>query len=173
MPDIARANLPPGSNKLAWPNVSIGSVAYGSLGTSTADVNGQFWLTDVWVPGPKAITKIGVLQGATATTDNILAAIWDANGILLGNSATAGALLSGASTFKELSLLATVQLYGGQYFVGVQGNGTAAGAIRTVATATFIDVLSGTLAGTFGTVPATITVPTTFTADVGPIVYLK
>jgi hypothetical protein len=173
MPDIAKANLPPASNRLAFPNITIGSVAYGSLGTNTTDVNGQLWITDVWVPGPKAITKIGVLQGGTATTDNIMVMLYDVNGILLGNSATAGSLLSGASTFKELSLLATVQVYGGQYFVAVQGNGTAAGAIRTVATNTFTDVLSTTAAGTFGTVPATITVPTTFTADLAPIVYLK
>lgn len=172
MADISRVPAP-ASNRLAFPNISIGSVAYGSLGTNTTDINGQFWITDIWVPAAKTITKIGVLQGATATTDNILAALYDANGILLGNSATAGSLLSGASTFKELVLLSSVQVYGGQYFVGVQGNGTAAGAIRTVAASTFVDVLSGTAAGTFGTVPATITVPTTFTADVGPIVYLK
>lgn len=173
MPDFQKANAAPASNRLSFPNVALGSVAYASLGTDTADVNGQLWITDVWVPGPKAITKIGVLQGGTATTDNILAALYDANGILLGNSATAGSLLSGASTFKELSLLATVQIYGGQYFVAVQGNGTAAGAIRTIAASTFADVLSGTAAGVFGTVPATITVPTTFTAGVGPVVYLK
>jgi hypothetical protein len=42
-----------------------------------------------------------------------------------------------------------------------------------VATATYIDVISTSVSGTFGTVPATITVPTTFTADKAPIVYLQ
>ena len=35
-----------------------------------------------------------------------------------------------------------------------------------------IDVLGEILAGTFGTVPATITPPTTWTADLAPVVYV-
>lgn len=159
---------------LAIPNIEIGHVAYGSLGTNTTDVNGQLWVTDIWVPFSKTITKIGFLQGGTATTDNFLVAIYDRDGNLLGNSNTAGVVLSGANTFAEQTLLTSIQVYGpAQYWIAIQGNGTAAGAIRTIATATYINRLCGSIAGTFGTVPATITVPTTFTADKGPIVYLK
>jgi hypothetical protein len=155
-------------------NIPIGSVAYASVGTNTADVNGQLWITDVLVPTSFVCTAIGFLQGGTATTDNVLAAIFDAGGNRLGNSATAGVVLSGANTFAERTLLTPVQLIGGnRYFVAVQGNGTAAGAIQTVPTATFVGVLAGVLAGTFGTVPASIVVPTTFTAGQGPVVYLK
>lgn len=161
-------------NRLAVSNVPIGSVAYASAGTNTTDVNGQFWVTDLWMPFSKTITKIGFLQGGTATTDNTLVAIYDAFGVLLGNSNTSGVVLSGASTFQEQTLLTPVQLYGpAQFFIAVQGNGTAAGAIYTIPTSTFIDVLAGSIAGTFGTVPATITVPTTFTAGKGPFVYVK
>lgn len=93
---------------------------------------------------------------------------------LLGNSNLAGVVLSGASTFQEQTLLSTVQLYGpAQYWIAIHGNGTAAGAIRTIAASTFPDVLAGSIAGTFGTVPATITLPTTFTATKGPFVYVK
>ena len=56
----------------------------------------------------------------------------------------------------------------GIYYLSVQGNGTAAGALRVVATATFINVVSQVNAGTFGTLPA-ITPPTTFTAGQAPI----
>jgi hypothetical protein len=70
--------------------------------------------------------------------------------------------------------LTTVQLYGpAQYWIAIQGNGTAAGAIQTIPASTFVDVLTNVVAGTFGTVPATITPPTTFTAGQGPIVYVK
>lgn len=155
-------------------NVPIGSVAYASVGTNTTDVNGQLWVTDIIVPSNYVVSSIGVLQGGTATTDNILVAIFDAGGNRLGTSALAGSTLSGASSFKELALLAPVQLYGpNRYFVAVQGNGTAAGAIQTIPTATFVGVLAGVISGTFGTVPASIVVPTTFTAGNGPIVYLK
>jgi hypothetical protein len=172
---------PSNGGRLVVPNIAVGSVAFGSLGTNTTDVAGQFWLTDILVPYNRTITKVGVLQGGTATTDNILVAIWDSFGNLVASSAVAGSVLSGANTFQELTLvlnaagatITSVKLLGPQrYFIGVQGNGTAAGAIRTVAASTFVDVLGATLAGTFGTIPASITVPTTFTANNAPIVYV-
>jgi hypothetical protein len=167
--------------KLRVSNISIGSVAYGSLGTNTTDVAGQLWVTDIFVPYNRTVTKIGVLQGGTATTDNILVALYDSRGNLVANSAVAGAVLSGANTFQEFSLvlnaagatISSVLLYGPQqYFIAVQGNGTTAGAIRTVAASTFIEIVSTTVSGTFGTVPTSITTPTTFTANNAPIVYL-
>lgn len=163
-----------GPGRLAASNIPIGAVAYASIGTNTTDVNGQFWITDIWIPFSKQITKIGFLQGGTATTDKTLVAIYDASGTLLGNSALTGVNLSGANTFQEQTLLTPVQIYGpGQYFIAVQGNGTAAGAIQTIPASTYPDVCTATLAGTFGTVPASITVPTTFSAGAGPVVYVK
>ena len=167
--------------RLKITSVPIGAVALASIGTNTADVNGQWWISDIFIPYNRIVTKVGVLQGGTATTDNIMVAIWDSFGKLVGNSAIAGVVLSGANTFKEIALVlnaagATVtglQLYGPQqYFIGVQGNGTAAGAIQTVKAATYIDIVSAVPSGTFGTVPATITVPATWTADNAPVVYV-
>lgn len=154
-------------------NIPIGSVAYSSLGTNTTDVAGQFWISDIFIPAPQVITVIGFLQGGTATTDNVLACIWDNGGNLLANSNTAGVTLSGANTFAERTLLSSVRLAGNAwYFVGIQGNGTAAGAIRTIAASTFPGVRANSLAGSFGTIPSVITVPTSFNADKGPVVYV-
>jgi hypothetical protein len=172
---------PTGGGKLKICSVPIGPTALASIGTNTTDIAGQWWLTDIFITFNRTITKIGFLQGGTATTDKTMVAIWDSFGNLVGSSAVAGVTLSGANTFQEQSLVldatgATVtslKLLGPQqYFIGVQGNGTAAGAIQTVKAATYIDVLGDVLAGTFGTVPATITPPTTWTADKGPIVYV-
>jgi hypothetical protein len=155
-------------------NIPIGSVAYASVGSNTTDIAGQLWLTDIIPPNDQVVGTIGFLQGGTATTDNFLVAIFDAAGNRLGTSNLAGVVLSGASSFQEQALLAPVQVRGGQrYFVAVQGNGTAAGAIQTIPTATFVGVRAGVLSGAFGTVPAVINPPTTFTAGSGPIVYLK
>ena len=81
-------------------------------------------------------------------------------------------VLSGASTFQEQALAnpsgGSLTLTPGLYFLSVQGNGTAAGAIATVATATFINVVSQVNSGVFGTLPA-ITPPTTFTAGQAPV----
>lgn len=158
---------------LRIPNVEIGSVAYASLGTDTADADGQLWITDIFVPFSKRITKIAFLQGGTATTDKTLVALYDAAGTLLSNSAVAGVTLSGANTFQEQTLLTPLDVYGPtQLYVAIQGNGTAAGAIRTMAANTWVNRCTGSIAGTFGTVPSTITVPTAFAATKGPFVYL-
>lgn len=155
-------------------NVPIGSVAYASIGTNTADVAGQLWVTDIIVPQNYVVSSIGFLQGGTATTDNTLVAIFDGAGNRLGTSNLSGVVLSGANTFQEQALLTPVQLYGpNRYFVAVQGSGATAGAIQTIPTATFVGVLAGVISGAFGTVPSKINPPTTFTAGNGPIVYLK
>jgi hypothetical protein len=168
--------------KLKLTNIPIGSVALTSVGTNTADII-QLWVTDIFVPVNRLITTVGVLQGGTATTDNILVAIYDAKGNLLASSALAGKLLATTNIFTELALALDgkgntlnangLQLYGpAQYYIAVQGNGTAAGAIQTVP-APYLDICAGAVtAGTFGTLPNPITVPTTFTAAKAPIVYV-
>ena len=158
---------------LTLSNFPMGSVALASIGTNTADVNGQLWITGIWVPANKTISKILILSGGTATTDNILAAIFDYNGKFLQSSALTGATLSGANTFQSLSLLASVQLTGpAMYYVATQGNGTAAGAIETLS-ALYNSVPTTVVSGVFGTIPSSITVPTTFTAANGPVVELQ
>ena len=167
--------------EIAVSNIQIGGVAYASVGTNSTDVAGQWWITDIFVPLNRVLTNINFLAGGTATTDKVMAAIWDAKGNLLASSAVAGQLLSGANTFQVLPLalnalaaaITTLQLYGPQqYYVGIQGNGSTAGAIQTVPASTFVNICAGSVAGTFGTVPKTITLPSTFTADKGPVVYL-
>lgn len=165
--------------KLKISNIPIGAIALASMGFNTTDVI-QLWVTDIWVPVSRFITKVGVLQGGTATTDNILAAIYDSQGVLLGSSPLAGSVLSGPNTFIELTLTLAggvaapgVQLYGpGQYYVAIQGSGTTAGALQTV-DAPYLDICANSVvAGVFGTLPATITPPSSFTIRKGPIVYV-
>jgi hypothetical protein len=118
------------------------------------------------------VNNVNVLQGGTATTDKIMAAIYNAQGVLVGNTATAGVTLSGANTFLALPMTAATQLTGpGQYYVYVNTNGATAGDIQTVAAPYLI--CAGVLAVTFGTVPATVTPPATFTTGNAPIVYLN
>lgn len=158
--------------KLKDSNITIGPVALASIGANTADVNGQLWVTDIFIPITRSITKIGFLQGGTATTDNVLVAIFDVNGNKLATSALTGVVLSGANTFQEQTLLAPITLTGpGTYFIAIQGNGTAAGAIQVLTSPNIMNRTS-VIAGTFGTVPATITPPTTWTTGQAPVVYV-
>jgi|SRR5580692_76584 hypothetical protein len=156
---------------LRFTSVNVGDTAYASVGTNTTDIAGQIWVTSIFIPMTKAITKVGFLQGGTATTDNTLVAIWNSAGTLLSTSALTGVVLSGANTFQEQTLLTPLTLTGpAVYYLGVQGNGTAAGALRTVAASTYDTVYTGIVAaGVFGTVGNLASPPTTFTAGQGPV----
>ena len=166
LPDRA----PTGALTLAC-NVPVGSVAYASFGTSTAGVSTQEWTTSIYVPRTAYVTGIKVLSGATSTTDKILAILRDSAGNAIANAAVAGVVLSGASTFQTQAFTAPRLVVGpAKYFIGVQTNGATAGDIMTIAAATFVDVVTTALTGqTFGTIVSPATMPTTFTATVGPI----
>lgn len=162
------------------PNIPIGGVAYGSLGTNTTDVAGQLWVSSFQLPLDRtSLTGIACLQGGTATTDLIIGALYKVNltgdttmATLVANSALAGTLLATANTFKLLAFTTAYTAKAGKYMMVVQGNGTTAGAIRTIAASTYIGVAAGSIAGTFGTLTSQITYPTTFTADKAPICYV-
>jgi hypothetical protein len=161
------------TGRSAFGTIPIGSVAYASLGTSAVHVAGTLYISELLIERNFTITNINVLNGATVGTDKLLAAIYDATGNLLGNSATAGATSAGASAFQTLALTAPIKVQGpARYWIMVQCNGTTA-TTRRIAASTFVDCLATSTTGTFGTVPATITVPTTFTADKGPIAYVN
>jgi hypothetical protein len=142
-----------------------------SLGTDTAGVNGTIWFADVFIPFVSTFTGVGVLNGGTVATDKIIVALYDSAGTLLANSALAGTSMASTNVFQETSFTATfTTLRPGRHWIAVQTNGANAN-IRTIATATWIDVLTNNVAGVFGTLPA-LTPATTFTAGKGPIAYL-
>jgi hypothetical protein len=155
------------SGRSRFSSVPIGSVAYGSLGTNTTLVAGTAYFSEIMITRPVTLTGIAGLNGATVGTDNGLVALYDSAGQLVANSALAGALAAGANAFQSRAFTAPVTVEPGRYFIAYESNGTTA-TLRTIAVSTFIDSLTGSLAGTFGTLTA-ITVPTTVTADVGPI----
>lgn len=151
------------------PNTNI--QAFASLGTNTTMVAGTSYRSEIFVPHSATWTGIGVLNGTTAGTDAGLVALYDTNGVLITNSAVAGATSSGANAFQNRAFLNTVTLVRGRYFIVYQQNGTTA-TIRTHAAANGGNQMTASATGTFGTVPASFTPPTTFTADVGPIAWL-
>ena len=147
--------------------IPIGSVAYGSLGTSAVHVAGTVYYTEIFIPANKTLTGVSVLNGATVGTDNLIVALYNNAGTLVANSALAGTLSAGANAFQDIPFTATYAAVGpGRYWVSVSCNGTTA-TTRRIAANTFLN-RTGSAVGVFGTLAA-ITPPTTFTADVGPI----
>lgn len=162
-------------------NVPIGDVAYTSIGTSEDDVANKRMVTSLYLPRTSKITGVTVLQGTTATTDNITSGIHDSLGNPVVNTGATGVLLATASTFKNLPITAnatgaaqttTILTGPALYFVTVNANGATAEALRLLAASTYNNVLTaGTTSVTFGTFAA-FTPPTTFTATVGPVLCL-
>jgi hypothetical protein len=140
-----------------------------ALGHSTTDTAGGLFIADVTVG--KLMISIGgaVLNGATVGTDSNYIFLYDYSGTLIASSASA--LTAGASAFQQRAWLQPTVLPAGQYFLVYQTNGTT-DTFQTIPTATWVEVLTASQTGTAGSPPANITVPTTFTANVGCFGYV-
>lgn len=158
---------------LVWPCINLGSAALTGYETNgTAPVAGTMYLTEIYVPYAQTWTGIGKLNGTTATTDNHLVALYGTNGALLANSAIAGVLAATASVMQNIPFVSPTYLLPGKYFLGVQSNGTTA-TLRHLVSANGANIMTGAIAGAFGTIPATLsTIPVTNTNIQGVITQL-
>lgn len=144
-------------------------------GTDTAGVAGTRFTTSIQIPYTMTMTGIGYLIGSVGGTDDVIVELHDADGILIANSGLTAALAPTCgtlATFQEVSFTAPVEVLGpGTYFLSVTFAGATA-KLRTVPTARGASqvLLTKSATGTFGTT-GNLTVPTTFTAGVGPIAY--
>lgn len=154
-----------------YSTVPIGSVAYSSMGTNTTTVAGTIYWAEVWIGRNMNLTGVGILNGATVGTDKGIVALYDNNGLLLANSALAGVTTVGANAFQQYPFTAVLGVIGpARYFIAYQPNGTT-DTFRSIAVSTFIDSLTASATGAFATLTA-LTVPTTITADRGPVAYV-
>lgn len=153
------------------PNMPLGTAALTAAGASSVHVAGTMNLSEIFIPHWNTWKGAAVLNGTIVGTDNMLVALYGSDGKLVANSAVAGTLSAGASAFQNRDFLTPVTLAPGRYFIGVQCNGTTATTNKFVS-ANGVDKLTGAIAGTFGTVPATVAVPTTFTTAQGCVAQL-
>lgn len=153
--------------------------AYYSASTSKTTVAGTRY-TIGWVLGAapategvvnlvqgKSLTGIAVLQGSVAGTDKWIAELHDSAGNLLATSATAGVSTTTASTWLQLPFTAAYNAAPGQYYICIQSNGTTDH--PAVYSSPAMPYVTGSSTGSFGT-GAAITPPTTYTANLGPVV---
>jgi hypothetical protein len=137
-----------------------------NTGNNTTPVAGTFYYIECKILADSLLTGFEVVNGETVGTDKLIAWIWDQNGYPLGNSALAGTTSVGAKAFQQLAFETAVLAPEGRYFVGVQTNGTTTR--LATAKAGTVNMATGSVTGTFAE-PKNITVPTTFTANVGPL----
>lgn len=138
-----------------------------TAGTAPGAATEQY-CTELDIPYSMVLTGMAVLNGTTVGTDNHLVILYDSGGKVLANSAVAGALAAGASTYQKINFLNKYYAVGpARYFGCVQTNGTTA-TLRHAITAVNDNVLAGKItAQVFGTIAA-ITPPSTFTTALGP-----
>jgi hypothetical protein len=152
---------------------NLGTLA--SLGTSTTVTANMTYYADIFIPTAGIVLQGGAwLNGTTATTDKAILTFHSSTGTLLANTtvASSGTTVASANVFQQVAFTAAYTVVTpGRYWIGYQQSGATA-TPRTIATATWLDVLSGKAAGTVGVAATSITPPTTFAADEGPIAYV-
>lgn len=173
---------PVSSSNLLGPGAMTGIYSpfsfYSTIGTlpiaATAKtyVAGTFYYGELLVHATTLITGVCIKNGATVGTDKLIYALFDHVGNGIANTALAGTTSAGATQFQCIDFTAPVVLFGpNTYFVGTQANGTTDNFGALAAGSVPSGYPTGSKTGTFGTIPV-ITVPSTFTADVGPQAFL-
>ena len=152
-------------------NIPVGAVAYGSLGTAVSHVAGTIYVAEIEILQAKTITGIGILNAGTVGTSLGIVALYGPDGgTALATSALGGAASSGADAFQQYAFTAALTIMNpGRYFIAFQAN-NATDNIRCIAASTYLN-FTKSFTGSFGTI-ASLTVPTSTAADVGPIGYL-
>jgi hypothetical protein len=160
-------------------NIPIGASALTGYETNgVAQVAFEINVTEIFVPHWNTWTGAALLNGTTVGTDSQVYWLFNSEGDMLAYTAIAGTLNAGASVFQKIAFTAPITLAPGRYFLGAQLNGATAtprhvlsafGAeprcSEIAATASFAASLTALSA-------APITVPTTFTTALAPIMQL-
>lgn len=143
-----------------------------AIGTdAAADAATSLYYSEILIPYRMTVTNINVLQGTTVGTDKLRGLLFDSAGAFVIGTATAGQATSGADTFLQIALTAATLCEPGRYYVGVKANGTTDG-FQTMSAGSPMLITEKEGSHTFAGNDDITSVPTTFTADVGPIVFL-
>lgn len=139
--------------------------------TNVADVNGQFFYSQIFIPTTVTLTGACLLNGSGALADKQVYVLWNSAGTVLANSNVAGVTQSGTSQYQCQNFTATVLVQGpASYFIGTQSNGATAASIFTYPNASEpTGYVTGFQAGTFGTIVAISSPATSFNAGKGPL----
>lgn len=140
-------------------------------GTLSVGVVGTTFVTQISIPYAVTLTGIAVLNGTTIGTDKYILALFNSSGTIIANTALAGVLTAGASAYQQVPFTATKVVAPGTYWVALYKNGVVDN-FYAVPSIGQVGGLAGSVTGqTFGTI-ASLVLPTTFTADKGPVAYV-
>jgi parallel beta-helix repeat protein len=153
------------NQKLRWETFPANAAK--ATGSEATAVVGTIYLCEVEVTESFLPSGVEILN-AELTGGSVIVAIYDRYGTLLVSSTTAGTAASGKGTYQKVSFASTIGLIPGRYFVALQANATTY-KFRAVPE-TSLRSATASVAGTFGTLSNPLSsIPTTFTANVGPV----
>ncbi len=137
-------------------------------GNDTTPVVTEAYVAEVYTAHAKTVNGVAILNGSLVA-GNVWVALYDANGVLVGSCAAAGVAQAGAAGYQNIPFTAPVRIPNGSYYAVVAFNNVGA-RFRSHLLGVFG---AGKWTGqVFGTAPVGQTVPTTFTANLGPVASL-
>lgn len=133
-----------------------------TTGTDTTPAVTEEFVAQVFIPMNSLLTGIAILNGS-AVAGNVTAILYDSNGGIVAS--TASTAQAGTAGYQQIPFTAPYLAKGpAKYFVGLMCNNTGA-RFRTHILGNFPTTKK--TGQTYGTLTA-LTVPTTFTTNVGP-----
>lgn len=163
---IAEWGTGSGSNTMSPRCVPLGGVmpAAAADGTDATPNITETYIVEVAVPQPMLITGVALFNGSVAA-GNIRAALYNKAGTSR-LALTASTAMSGTDNYQRIPFASTYQAKPGTYYVAVQySDATARYNTHTIGSFG-ASKATGTV---YGTLPTTITPPTTFTTALGPM----
>ncbi|MGH9505238.1 MAG: hypothetical protein ACRD20_20485 [Terriglobales bacterium] len=149
---------------------AIGATLQTAIDTAgnAAGASTEEYCTQINLPYSKLLTGLAVLNGTTVGTNKWLYILRDSSGIVLANTAVAGTLTAGASTYQQVAFTTPYYAVGPAIYFGcLQANGVT-DTYRRVNTAANEGLFAGKITGgTFGTIVNPITPPASFTTALG------
>lgn len=152
---------------VSTPSVVHSGSAAPVAATSGTDVTPsvtETYIVEVYVPVNTTFTGIAILNGS-AVAGNARASMATAAGVPIAAALTASTAQSGTAAYQKIPFAVAWAAIAGKYLILLQFNNTGA-RFRAHAVGNFgASKKTGETYGTF----TTVTAPTTFTADLGPI----
>lgn len=139
-------------------------------GTSVTATSGSMYVTQIFIPMNATFTGVKILNGVTVGGANTyIAALYNSNGAKLYNSNLSGTTSASANTYQAIPFTASGVVTGPNvYWIGLSVSGST-DTYRAIPAVGEGAGRAGQVTGqAFGTLP-TLTMPTSFTADKGPI----
>jgi hypothetical protein len=143
-----------------------------TAGTSTTPSATVVYVSQIFLGASCTLTGVVVNNGATVGTNKYIVALFSSAGAVLANSALAGTTTSGGDVYQTIAFTGTYAASGpAVVWIGLYVDGTTDRFRSIPAVGAYAGLAGSVAAQSFGTVAA-ITVPTTFTADLGPVAFV-